>query len=212
MHDAAHRLADTINDTRYGPTEGTNVRKPTRAAIYARLSQDRTGESLSIAAQIALARARADERGWTVVDEYVDSNISASTGARRPQWERMLADIEAGTVDGIVAKNQDRLSRQWSGLGRLLDLCKLHHVAILLLDDEIDTTAADGRFKVQMLGAVAENEAAKLSERVKQQRERAALAGTYTGGRRPFGYAGREHREQDPTMIPGVTIIPAEAK
>ena len=177
------------------------MKKPSHGAFYGRLSQDRTGESLSIPAQRDLCSTRAAERGWTVVEEYVDPNISASRAKKRPGYERMLADIKLGLIDGIVCKNQDRLARNLTELAALVRLTREHNVAILLLDDEIDTSTADGRLKMHILGAVAENEADKLSERVKQQRDRAALAGTYTGGRRPFGY------ESD-----GVTVIESEAK
>ena len=136
-----------------------------------------------------------------MVEEYVDPNISASRAKKRAAYERMLADIKLGLIDGIVCKNQDRLARNLTELAALVRLTREHNIAILLLDDEIDTSTADGRLKMHILGAVAENEADKLSERVKQQRERAALAGTYTGGRRPFGY------ESD-----GMTIVKDEAK
>ena len=51
--------------------------KPIRAAIYARISRDVTGEGLGVERQLADCRALASERGWAVAEEYVDNDISA---------------------------------------------------------------------------------------------------------------------------------------
>ncbi len=69
-------------------------------AIYARISQDRTGEELGVKRQLADCRTEAERRGWTVADEYVDDDISAYSGKQRPEYERMRPawPTGAGTV------------------------------------------------------------------------------------------------------------------
>ena len=64
------------------------------AAIYARISSDQTGEGLGVARQLEDCRRLAADRGWTVAAEYVDNDISAYRGKTRPEYARMLADIE----------------------------------------------------------------------------------------------------------------------
>jgi len=54
----------------------TTVRRA--VAVYARISQDRDGTSLGVARQLADCRAEAARRGWTVAQEYVDDDVSAS--------------------------------------------------------------------------------------------------------------------------------------
>jgi site-specific DNA recombinase len=49
----------------------------TAVAIYARISQDRTGEGLGVERQLKDCRAEAERRGWLVAQEYVDDDISA---------------------------------------------------------------------------------------------------------------------------------------
>lgn len=65
-------------------------------AVYARISQDRTGEELGIRRQLADCRAEADRRGWVVAEEYVDDDVSAYSGKKRPAFERMLTDLAEG--------------------------------------------------------------------------------------------------------------------
>ena len=66
------------------------------AAIYVRISQDRSGAGLGVERQEAECRELADRLGWTVADMYCDNDISAYSGRRRPDYESMLADVEAG--------------------------------------------------------------------------------------------------------------------
>jgi site-specific DNA recombinase len=113
----------------------------------------------------------------------------------------MLADLRAGVVDGVLAVDQDRLTRRLSDLGKLLEVCEARNASVLLLSGEIDSTTADGRLRAQILGSVAEHESAKKSERELRQRDQAARQGRYQGGRRPYGY------DSD-----GVTVRKDEAK
>ncbi len=85
---------------------------PTSAAIYARISSDTEGTGKGVERQIEDCRRLATEFGWPVHDEYVDNDISAYSGKRRPAYERMLDDIRDGTVDAVIVYNLDRLIRQ----------------------------------------------------------------------------------------------------
>ena len=68
---------------------------PLRAGIYARISSDREGEGLGVARQLEDCRRLAEARGWTVVERYVDQDVSAYTGKLRPEYGRLWGDIES---------------------------------------------------------------------------------------------------------------------
>jgi site-specific DNA recombinase len=53
----------------------------------------------------------AERKGWTIAGSYVDDDVSAWSGKRRPQYERLLADLEAGEIDGLLVYDLDRLHR-----------------------------------------------------------------------------------------------------
>ncbi len=82
-----------------------------RAGIYARISSDREGDNLAISRQLADCEQLAARRGWKVVERYVDSDISAYSGRRRPEYQRMLEDVDAGVVEAVVVYHADRLHR-----------------------------------------------------------------------------------------------------
>ncbi len=73
---------------------------PSAAAIYARISQDRTGEGLGVQRQIDDCRLEAARRGWTVAEEYVDDDVSAYSGKQRPAYRRLLEDLRSGAATG----------------------------------------------------------------------------------------------------------------
>jgi site-specific DNA recombinase len=162
--------------------------KKRRAGLYLRLSQDRSGESIGIDRQQELCEKLVADRGWTVADTYTDRDRSAYSGQRRPEYDRLLADVRAGTVTALVAVDQDRIARRLSELAPLLDLLREHDVPIVTTSGDLDSTTSDGRLKLHILGSVAEHESGKKSERLLRQREQAARLGSYHGGRRPYGY------------------------
>jgi hypothetical protein len=68
-------------------------------------------------------QALADWLGWQVHGTYVDNDLSAWTGKRRPDYQRMLADIRAGKIDAVVVWHEDRLTRLPRELEEFADAC-----------------------------------------------------------------------------------------
>ena len=73
-----------------------------KTAIYARYSTDMQSEA-SIEDQIRICQKRIDAEGWTLVETYADAAISG-TSEDRPEYQRLMADIEAGRFDIIMAE------------------------------------------------------------------------------------------------------------
>lgn len=71
-----------------------------RAAIYARISYDPDARAVGVDRQREDCLRLAASRGWTVVAEYIDNNVSASKYSRkaRTQYLRLLDDIEEGST------------------------------------------------------------------------------------------------------------------
>ena len=81
----------------------SHIQTTRSAGIYVRISRDRAGAGLGVERQEQDCRALADQLGWAVVDFYSDNDISAYSGKRRPDYERMLADISAGRINAVIA-------------------------------------------------------------------------------------------------------------
>lgn len=172
-----------------------------RAGIYARISSDREGDNLAISRQLADCEALAARREWTVVERYVDSDISAYSGKRRPQYQRLLEEIDAGVVEAVVVYHADRLHRHPRELEDFIDLCQRTKTKLATVSGDLDLSTHEGQLLARITGAVARKESDDKSRRIRRKHEELAAAGKVSGGgTRPFGY------EQDK-----VTLRPDEA-
>jgi DNA invertase Pin-like site-specific DNA recombinase len=160
------------------------------AAIYARISSDQTGQGLGVTRQLEDCRRLAAERGWTVASEYVDNDISAYRGKARPEYARMLGDIEAGRIDGVIAYHQDRLTRrpmEWEQFVELCDRAGVEQLATVT--SAIDFGNDNGMLVARITAAVAANESAQKSTRIRRKIQQNVELGKPNGGaQRPFGY------------------------
>jgi len=160
------------------------------AAIYVRISNDRAGAGLGVARQERDCRALVRQRGWRVHDVYVDNDLSAYSGKPRPAYDRLLADVEAGLVDAIVAWHTDRLHRSPRELERFIDTLEPRNVTVeTVTAGPLDLATASGRAVARTLGAWARFESEHKSERLRRKHlEVAQAGGVGGGGERPFGY------------------------
>src|SRR4051812_26088343 len=84
---------------------------PSRAAVYCRISDDRTGRALGVERQRIDCEQLATARGLTVVARFTDNDMSAYSGKPRPGYLAMLNAIDAGALDVVLAWHPDRLHR-----------------------------------------------------------------------------------------------------
>lgn len=172
-----------------------------RAGIYARISPT-PAEGAGWQRQLADCRELIKARGWEVGGEYVDRDLSAYRAKRRPEWERLLVDLDAGVVDALVVYHPDRAYRRGDALEALIDIVERRGVEVATVKaGDLDLATATGRMGARIVAAVSRHESERMSERVSRaKRERAALGRPAGGGLRPFGYKADK-----------VTIEPAEA-
>src|ERR1051326_9103707 len=127
-----------------------------RAGVYARISSDREADGLGVARQKVDCASLAERKGWSVAGYYVDDDVSAWSGKRRPEYARMLADLETGSINGLLVYDLDRLHRQPSELESFIDLCqRLGLTNVASVSGDIDLTTSEGQFQARILGAVA---------------------------------------------------------
>jgi site-specific DNA recombinase len=160
------------------------------AAIYCRISQDREGAGLGVERQEADCRELADREGLTVVEVYVDNDLSAYSGKPRPLYRAMLAAIQTGQISAVICWHTDRLHRHPAELEEYIAVCEPRGVATLTVKaGPIDLLTPSGQMVARQLGAVARYEVAHQIERQTAARRQAATAGRWAGNKRPFGYA-----------------------
>jgi DNA invertase Pin-like site-specific DNA recombinase len=179
------------------------MQTPKSAGIYCRLSFSPDGSVEKVERQEADCRRLAKQLGWKVRDVYPDNSRSAwRRDRKRPQWQRMLDDIEAGVLDGILVYHGDRLMRQPKDLEKLLDLTEDRNLPLASPSGTRNLSNEDDRFALRIEVAQACRSSADTSRRVKRGIEaRAEKGGAGAGSNRPFGYGvptGKEGRTGRP--------------
>lgn len=163
-------------------------------AIYARQSLDRHGDELAVSRQLSACRKYAAQKGWKVAAEYVDNDRSATSGATRPEFERMLTARPAR----IIVWHTDRLVRMSKELERVIDLgADVHAVQA----GTIDLSNPVGRATAKTVTAWAQYETEQKALRQRAANDQRAESGLPYKGQRAFGF------EPD-----GMTIRESEAE
>jgi DNA invertase Pin-like site-specific DNA recombinase len=205
------------------PTQTGETR--TRAVIYCRISQDRTGAGLGVDRQQQDCEALAERNGWDVVETYVDNDVSAyRKGKKRPDYQRLMTDLDHGIATIVIAWHTDRLHRSVTELEGYIDMCEKRGVSTYTVQaGELDLATPTGRMVARMLGNVARYESEHKGERVSRARRQKVMAGGWPGGNRPFGWgvptgetrkqADRQTGEEVEVPVLDMTkVVPEEAE
>ena len=87
----------------------------------------------------------------TIVDFYCDEGKSAKD-MNRPEFRRMLSDVQTGRVNLIISTELSRLSRSIRDFCHIWDLLKKHNASFITLRESFDTTTASGEMMVFLSG------------------------------------------------------------
>lgn len=160
------------------------------AGVYCRISDDRAGEGLGVKRQEDDAKTYCAARGWEVADLYTDNDMSAYSGRRRPEYERLLEDLAAGRVNAVVAWHPDRLHRHLRELEEFIEVIEATGAQVATVTaGSYDLSTPSGRFVARNLGNAARYESEHKAERIRSKHEELAMAGKGKGGgTRPFGF------------------------
>ncbi|MDC7290397.1 recombinase family protein [Blautia schinkii] len=172
-------------------------------AIYLRLSRDdedidgtSKSESNSISSQRELVRSYVREHDdMELFDIYVDDGYSG-TNFDRPEFKRMMADIEAGNVNCVIVKDLSRLGRDYIEAGRLIQKTfPAFHVRFIAVTDSFDSQTADHNTKSLVLPVknfINDSYCRDISQKVRSQKKMKRLQGKYIGAFAVYGYKKSE--------------------
>jgi site-specific DNA recombinase len=181
--------------------------------IYTRLSvakDSREATSEAIDRQLDRCRALAAAKGWQVAEHYSDVDVGAyrAPGRKRPperaEFERMLADVQAGRIGGVVFFKLDRLVRDHGDFERVLAVCEAHGAKLTCVVDAIDTSTPTGEAMARTMVTFSRLESQTTALRVSARKEQAARAGRpAVSAWRPYGYTwnGLEAVEDEAAAI-----------
>ena len=160
------------------------------AAIYCRLSQDdgSVGESGSIQTQRTLLTQYCEEHGITIGGYYCDDGWSG-TNFERPDFKRMLDDIEAGKINMVVVKDLSRFGREYAQMGMYIEhYFEQKGVRFLSVAENIDSANGLDNLVLPFTNVINSFYARQSSSKTKAAFQARARAGMFIGSRAPFGY------------------------
>lgn len=178
-----HRRLLTVN------TLGAPARE--RVALYARISQDTSGQAIGVVDQLEHARTFACARGYEVVAEHADNDISAFRGVNRPDYQKVLTLARDRRIDRVIVYHLTRMTRNRLERAEFID--SFHKCEVNVSEaqgGDYDLSTAAGRTWVDIQGALATWESEIKSERVTAAAARRARSGRPSGD---LGYGWSKH-------------------
>lgn len=120
--------------------------------------------------------------------KYEDKGLSGYY-SDRPDFQRLLRDIEMGKIKAVACYKLDRISRKTSDLMRLLEYFESHDVTLLVCSNNINTQISTSKIIIQVLAIIAEFERDILTERIQDNLMELAKDGRWLGGKTPTGFS-----------------------
>lgn len=160
-----------------------------QAALYCRLSQDdgTTGDSSSIQTQKLILEAYCREHEYTIHDFYVDDGYSG-TNFERPDFKRMIGDVESGKVNLVITKDLSRFGRDYIMAGYYTEIYFSDKgVRYIAINDNVDTAKADNDI-APFKNILNDMYARDLSRKIRASLRQRALQGKFLGCDAPYGY------------------------
>ena len=173
-------------------------------AIYCRLSQDdgSAGESGSIQTQKTLLTQYCKEHSIHIADYYCDDGWSG-TNFERPEFKRMINDIESGRINTVIVKDLSRFGREYAQMGLYIEhYFEQKGVRFIAVAEGVDSKNGLDNLMLPMTNVINSLYARQASTKTKAAHRARASSGMYMGSHAPFGYQkdpkDRHHLIVDP--------------
>ena len=162
-----------------------------QAALYIRLSKEdeNEGPSESVTNQKSLLDEFVKKHRLAVYDVYVDDGWSG-TNFDRPDFQRMIGDIEAGKINMVITKDLSRLGRDYIMTGYYMERYfpekRVRYISLL---DGIDTGVESTANDITPFRAIMNDMYAKdISRKIKSVKRDKQRKGQFIGGKPVYGY------------------------
>lgn len=190
----------------------SNTNQNLITALYCRLSQEdeQQGESNSIKNQKSMLEKYAADHGFLNCRFYIDDGYSGVT-FDRPDFKRMIADMDAGKIGTIITKDLSRLGRDYLQTGTYLEIIfPQNNIRYIAVNDGVDSEKGNNEF-VGIRNYFNDYYAQDISKKIRSVKTAAMNRGERTNGSVPYGYMlNPENKKQyviDPETAPVVKRI-----
>ena len=147
-------------------------------------------DGYSLDAQKEKLKRYAEFQNMEIVNEYSDEGKSGKSVEGRPEFQRMLDNIENGTdeVQFVLVFKLSRFGRNAADVLNSLQRMQDFGVNLICVEDGIDSSKDSGKLMISVLSAVAEIERENILVQTMEGRKQKAREGKWNGGFAPYGY------------------------
>ena len=135
-------------------------------AAYCRVSTDKEDQLNSLETQKEFFLEYTNRTGDNLIKLYADEGISGTKIKNRKEFQRMLADAEKGLFDMVVVKDISRFARNTVDLLQSVRKLKSLGIETQFLTANM-TSMGNSEFVLTIFGALAQEESANTSKRIK---------------------------------------------
>ena len=166
------------------------MKQRTKCFIYTRVSTSMQVDGYSLDGQKDRLRKYADYQDYQIVGEYSDEGKSGKNVEGRPEFLKMLRDIESGEygVSFVLVFKLSRFGRNAADVLTSLQRMQDYGVNLICVEDGIDSSKDAGKLMISVLSAVAEIERENILVQTMEGRRQKAREGRWNGGFAPYGY------------------------
>ena len=163
--------------------------KRKRVAAYARVSMDTEKLLHSLSAQVShFSDQIQSNKNWDFAGVYADEGVSGRRTSRRTEFQRLMADCDAGKIDIVLAKSVSRFARDTvdclSAVRHLRDI----GIEVRFEREGISSFSKDGELLLTLLASFAQAESDSQSENSKWAARKRFMEGRANTYKPPYGY------------------------
>ena len=155
------------------------------AVAYCRTA--RSGEANGISSQLNSIAHYVNKMGWTLTETYCDDGFNGNNG-NRPDFKRLLRDIEDGRIDCVVVRDISRIGRDSKLLNSCIDFFVEHGVRFIAYVDGVDTVYGKD-MALDLIIAMCGYYSRSISRLTKQAIHDGLVQGKFMNSQAPYGYA-----------------------
>lgn len=165
------------------------LKKRKKVAAYARVSMETEMLLHSLSAQVShyneLIQKNPD---WEFAGIYADEGISGRDTSHRSDFNRLLADCDAGKIDMVLVKSISRFARDTVDTLTVTRHLKELGIDVYFERENIHSISDEGELLLTLLASFAQEESRSISENVKWGIRKRFEQGIPNGHKAPYGY------------------------